>query len=466
MFDLKEELARRLPEKETLFAQHVNPRLAKVLNIIDFSHPYVRGEGCYLYDAEGNDYLDLLAGYGVFSIGRSHPKLVKTLHDYLDIQYPSLVQMDGALLAGMLAEKLVMLSPDGLDNVFFTNSGTEGVETALKFARCATGKSRVIYNSMDFHGLTLGALSVNGSNAFTDGFHPLLPDTEPIPFGDLDALREKLKAKDVAAYICEPVQGKTVTVAPEGFLREAAELCRRYKAVFIVDEVMTGIGRTGKLFACQWEDVSPDILITAKALSGGFVPVGAVLAKKWIYDNVFSSLERCVVHSNTFGRGGMAMACGLQVLDIMEEEKIIENAEKTGAMLTGGLLELQKTYPMIKEVRGRGLMIAIELKPPKSLWGRLSGAFMNTLSAGLLAQAFVVPLMSNHRILTQVGGHGADVIRLLPPLVLGDAEVKRFLTAFTEILQAAEKFPGPVWEIGSRLAKLSLRRKPKAGTDN
>lgn len=463
MINLQEALKQRLPEKASLFGRYVNPRLAKVLKIIDFERSYIRGEGCTLYDRDGNAFLDMLSGYGVFSIGRQHPKLVQALHGYLDLQYPSMVQMDSPLLAGMLAEKLVALSPEGLDNVFFTNSGTESVETALKFARRATGRHKVVYGHKDFHGLTLGSLSVNGSREFTDGFGPLLPDTVAVPYGDLDALEKELAARDVAAFICEPIQGKTVTVAPDGFLSGAAALCRKHKTVFIVDEVMTGLGRTGKLFACNHEDVSPDILLVAKALSGGFVPVGAVLSRQWIYDKVFSSLERCVVHSNTFGRGGMAMTCGLCVLDILHEEKIIENAAAMGAALKEGLEALQADYPMIKSVRGRGLMIAIELQHPKSLWGKLSGAFMNKLSPGLLAQSFVVPLMSDHHIITQVGGHGADVIRLLPPLVLGQAEVDRFLDAFRKVLDAAKKFPGPIWEIGSRLAKHSLRSsKPKA----
>ena len=187
------------------------------------------------------------------------------------------------------------------------------------------------------------------------------------------------------------------------------------------------------------------------------MPVGAVLFRRWIYDKVFSSLERCVVHSNTFGRGGMAMACGLAVLDILEEERLPANALAMGEAIMAGLRDLQRSNPMIKEVRGRGLMIAIELQPPRGLWGRLQGAFMDKLSPGLLAQSFVVPLMSDHRILTQVGGHAADVIRLLPPLMIGRKEVDRFLGAFAAVLDDAKKFPGPIWEIGSRLAAHALK---------
>ena len=459
MIDLAREIAERQDDYLGLFGNHVNSRLAKVLQLIDFARPYVRGEGAYLYDKEGRDYLDFLSGYGVFSIGRSHPAVTKVLHSFLDLSYPSMVQMDAPLLAGMLAEKLIALAPGSLEKVFFTNSGTEGVETAIKFARCASGRSKVLYGEKDFHGLTLGALSVNGNKDFREGFDPLLPDTVATPFGDLKLLESHLRHGDVAALIVEPIQGKTVSVPPDGFLAEASALCKTYGTYLIADEVMTGFGRTGKLFACEWDGAEPDILVVAKALSGGFVPVGAVLCRQEVYDKVFSSLERCVVHSNTFGRGGMAMAAGLATLDVIAEEKLVENAAAMGAELMTGLGELKNSFPMVKDVRGRGLMVAIELQPPRGLWGRLSGAVMGKISPGLLAQAFVVPLMSDHRILTQVGGHGADVIRLLPPLVIGKAEVARFLNAFREVLKTADTFPGPIWEIGSRLAKLALKAK-------
>ncbi len=460
MFDLAQEMTRRREENLTLFGAHVNPRLTKVLQLIDFAKGYTRAKGAYLYDAEGKDYLDFLSGYGVFGIGRNHPAVIRTLHQYLDLDVASMVQLDAPLLAGMLAEKLLALAPGKLQSVFLTNSGTESVETALKFARAAAGRTKVLYSEKDFHGLTLGALSVNGSHDFTDGFHPLLPDTTAIPFGDLSALEAALAKDDVAALIIEPIQGKTVHVPPEGFLAGAAQLCRAHGTILILDEVMTGFGRTGKLFCAEWENVEPDIMVVSKALSGGFVPVGAVLSKRWIYDKVFSSLERCVVHSNTFGRGGMAMACALSVLDVIAEEGIVENARVMGEALLSGLRDMQRSYPMIKEVRGRGCMIAIELQPPQGLWGRIQGALMDKMSPGLLAQSFVVPLMSDHRILTQVGGHGADVIRLLPPLIIGPKEVERFLGAFKSVLDAAKKFPGPIWEIGSRLAKHALRTAP------
>lgn len=457
MFDLAAEMKRRREENIALFGAHVNPRLTKVLQLIGFSKGYVRAEGAYLYDAEGNDYLDLLAGYGVFGVGRNHPAVIRTLRQYLDLDVASMVQLDAPLLAGMLAERLLALAPGKLERVFLTNSGTESVETALKLARAAAGRSKVIYAEKDFHGLSLGALSVNGNRDFRQGFEPLLPDTFSVPFGDAAALEARLAEGDVAAVILEPIQGKTVHVPPGGYLADVARLCRAHGAILILDEVMTGLGRTGKLFCAEWENVEPDIVVVSKALSGGFVPVGAVLFRRWIYDKVFSSLERCVVHSNTFGRGGMAMACGLAVLDILEEERLPANALAMGEAIMAGLRDLQRSNPMIKEVRGRGLMIAIELQPPRGLWGRLQGAFMDKLSPGLLAQSFVVPLMSDHRILTQVGGHAADVIRLLPPLMIGRKEVDRFLGAFAAVLDDAKKFPGPIWEIGSRLAAHALK---------
>jgi len=454
------ELARILKERQNecldLYASYINPRLVKALGLIGFTRPYVKAEGPYLYDAAGNQYLDMLAGYGVFAAGRNHPKIKAVLKEYLELDYPSMVQLDTPLLASLLAEKLLSLAPGDLQHVFFTNSGAEGIEGAIKFARRATGRSKVVYSVKDFHGLTLGCLSVNGSEEFREGFGPLLPDTVAVEYGNAEALEKALADRKAAAFVLEPIQGKTVAVPPDGFLAEASRLCRRYGTILIADEVMTGFGRTGKWFACQWEEVDPDIVVVAKALSGGFVPVGAILFKRWIYNKVFSSLERCVIHSNTFGRGGMAMAAGLATIEVIEEEGLVENARIQGQKLLAGLRELQAGSKLIKDVRGKGLMIAVEMQPPKGLWGRLSGAIMGSLSPGLLAQAFVVPLFNDHRILTQIGGYGADVIRLLPPLIIGEREVERFLSAFQEVLEQAAKFPGPIWEIGSRLAKVAL----------
>src|ERR1035441_8923728 len=275
-FDLPSLLAAHRGDGYELYGKYLNPQQPKVLHTIGFDKVYERAEGAYLYDAEGNQYADFLAGFGVFAAGRNHPVIRKALHDALDAQLADWTQFDCGPLPGLLAEQLLAKAP-GLDRVFFCSSGTEAVESALKFARYATGRSRVIYCDHAFHGLTTGSLSVNGAAEFRQGFDPLLPDAR-IPFGSLDALEAELRKGGVAALIVEPIQGKGVHVAPPGYLAGARALLHDHGALLICDEVQTGLGRTGRFFAYQHDNVEPDIVHVAKKRSGGFGPPAAALA--------------------------------------------------------------------------------------------------------------------------------------------------------------------------------------------
>ena len=337
-----------------LHRQFVNPAFVKMLKTIGFDKNYVRGEGCYLWDPEGNKYLDLLTGWGVFMLGRNHPKIRAVLHELLDAASPNLVRMDCSILSGMVAKTLVSHMPEGLSRVFFTNSGTESVETALKFARCTTGREKIVYVEHAFHGLTTGSLAVNGAEFFRDRFCPLLPGTSAVPFNNLAALEQALANHDVAAFILEPIQGKTCEVVHDGYLAAAQRLCRKAGTLLIIDEVQSGMGRTGKWFCFQhWPEVEPDIVCVAKGLSGGFVPVGAVVTRPKIMDCVFSSMERCVVHSNTFGQNDLAMAAALATMQVIEEDKLVENADTLGRYAINRLTEIGKTCPFVSEVRGK-----------------------------------------------------------------------------------------------------------------
>src|SRR6202453_503336 len=344
-FDLPGLVAGRRGQGYELTARYLNPQLPRMLHAIGFDKVYERAEGAYLWDRDGNRYADFLAGFGVFGVGDNHPVVRKALHDMLDAELPSMVQFDCALLPGLLAERLLAQAPE-FDRVYFGNSGTEAVETALKFARYATGRKRILFCSHAFHGLTTGSLSVNGAAEFRKGFDPLLPDVA-IPLGDTDALEAELRKGDVAALVVEPIQGKGVWMPPDGFLTAAAKLLHDHGALLICDEVQTGLGRTGRFFAYQYEDVEPDIVSVAKALSGGFVPVGATLAKGWIFDKVYSSMDRVLVHDSTFGSNAMAMAAGLATLQVLEDEHVMENAERMGTLLREGLTERIEKYEML-----------------------------------------------------------------------------------------------------------------------
>ncbi|TXC94823.1 aspartate aminotransferase family protein [Streptomyces sp. ISID311] len=455
-FDLTGLLAERGTEGYELHARHLNHQLPRMLRTIGFDKVYERAEGAYFWDTEGQDYLDMLAGFGVMGLGRHHPVVRQALHDVLDAGLADLTRFDCQPLPGLLAERLLSHAPH-LDRVFFGNSGTEAVETALKFARYATGRPRILYCTHAFHGLTTGSLSVNGEDGFRDGFAPLLPDTA-IELGDLAALERELKRGDVAGFVVEPVQGKGVHPAPPGFLRAAQELLHRHKALLIADEVQTGLGRTGDFFAYQHEDgVEPDLVCVAKALSGGYVPVGATLGKDWIFKKVYSSMDRVLVHSASFGSNAQAMAAGLAVLAVMEDEQLVAHARHTGDLLRSRLAALIDRYELLHDVRGRGLMIGIEFGRPKSLSLRGRWRMLQAARKGLFAQMVVVPLLQRHRILTQVSGDHLEVIKLIPPLIIGEREVDRFVEAFTAVMDDAHSGGGLMWDFGRTLVKQSLQ---------
>ncbi|MBM9618062.1 aspartate aminotransferase family protein [Streptomyces zhihengii] len=454
-FDLTELLARRGAERYELHSRHLNHQLPRMLRTIGFDKVYERAEGAYFWDAEGNDYLDMLGGFGVMGLGRHHPVVRKALHDVLDAQLADLTRFDCQPLPGLLAERLLAQTPH-LDRVFFGNSGTEAVETALKFARRATGRPRVLYCAHAFHGLTAGALSVNGENAFRDGFAPLLPDTA-VGLGDLDALERELRAGDVAALVVEPIQGKGVHAAPPGYLRSAQELLHAHGALLVADEVQTGLGRTGDFYAFQYEaGVEPDLVCVAKALSGGYVPVGATLGKDWIFKKVYSSMDRVLVHSASFGSNAQAMASGLAVLAVLEDEHVVANARVTGELLRSRLAALVDRYELLHEVRGRGLMIGIEFGRPESIRLRSRWAMLQAARKGLFAQMVVVPLLQRHRILTQVSGDHLEVIKLIPPLIIGEREVDRFVSAFTAVMDDAHNGGGLMWDFGRTLVRQAV----------
>ena len=455
-FELADVLTARRGENFSLHAKYLSPQLPKVLGTLGFDRFYERGEGCYLYDDEGDRYLDLLSGFGVYALGRSHPAITHALHEAIDADLPNLVQLDCALLPGVLAEALVQRSHPGIERVFFTNSGAEAVESAIKFARAATRRDRIVHCDHAFHGLTTGALSLNGGAEFRSGFGTLL-NTTMIPFGDLDALRRELAQGDVAAFVMEPIQGKGVYLAPDDFWPAAAELCRRHGTLFVVDEIQTGLGRTGRFFAHEHWGVQPDIITVSKALSGGYIPVGAMLCSARVSDAVYSSMERAVVHSSTFSTNQLAMVAGLATLQALDEEDIVERARVTGDLFLQRLAPLVDKHELLHEVRGKGLMIGLEFGEPTARGSRLRYRAVEKVRPAMFAQLVVVPLFHRHRILTQVAADNVNIVKLLPPLIAGEAEVDYFVNALDDVLSSAQKGSGLLFEVGRTMARGSLR---------
>lgn len=450
----------RTKENFSLHDKYLNSQMVKVLKTIDFDRHYVRAQGAYLFDEHDNRYLDLLSGFGVFALGRNHAKMVEVLESTLQAGLPNLVQLDVSLLAGLLAEKLVKLAPNGLNRVFFANSGTETVEAAIKFSRYATGRSKVIFCHGCYHGLSLGSLSATGDDHYKQGFGPLLPNFIEIPFNDLAALEEALAQGDVAAFITEPIQGHGVWIPDDDYLPEAAKLTRKYGAVFIADEIQTGLGRTGKWWAVEHWGAEPDIVCSSKILSGGFIPVGALMCREWIFDRVFNRMDRAVVHGSTFGKNNLAMAAGLATLEILESENLIENSAQTGAAIMNGLAPLIDQYECFTEIRGKGLMIALEFsEPTESLALKFSWKMLEAANKGLFSQLITVPLFRQHRILSQVAGRNMNIVKFIPPFILTESDVQWIVSATTDVIANAHRGPAAVWDFGKVLATRAIRAK-------
>ncbi len=455
-YDLAALVATREDERFALHSKYLNEMWVRVLKTIGYDVGFTRGLGPYLWDRKGDRYLDLLSGWGVFALGRNHPAVREALVSVLDGEFANLVQLDVSTLAGILGEKLIERAPY-LDKVFFANSGAESVEAAIKFARAATGRPGILHCAHSFHGLTYGSLSMNGDEIFKKGFGPLLPHAQEIPFDDLPALERALAGRDVAAFFVEPIQGKGVNIPADDYLAGAQALCRKYGTLLVADEIQTGLGRTGKFFAIDhYPDVQPDMIVVAKALSGGHVPVGAVLTRKWIFDKVFDRMDRAVVHGSTFSKNDLAMAAGVATLEVMKNERVVENAAEKGARLVAAFRRMADGYELVSDVRGRGLMIGVEFGPPKSLMLKATWNLLETASSGLFGQLICIPLFKDHKVLTQVAGHANPTIKLLPPLNISDADCDWIETAFDAVIADAHK-SSAVWSLGKTLAEHAIK---------
>jgi ornithine--oxo-acid transaminase len=437
-----------------LYARTINPQFIRLLRTIGFDRRWARAEGAYLYDSDGTRYLDLLGGFGMYNVGRNNPRVRAALAEALELETPGKVQLGVSPLPGLLAEALLQRAPSSLGRVLFTTSGTESVEAALKLGRTATGRSRVVSCEHGFHGLTLGSLSAAGDAAFTARFGPLLPGFSRVPFDNLDALEAALRGEDVAVFIVEPIQGHGPYFPSPGYLEGAQELCRRYGTLFCVDEVQVGFGRTGTMFALEHWGLEPDLLAVAKSLSGGYVPVGALLMSTAVYDAVFDSLEHAFEHGSTFAPNDLATAAGLATLAELDAERLPERAARLGELLLERTRPLVERYEVVRDVRGLGLMWAIEFGEPESR--RRSWRVLERAQPGIFAQLVVVPLFTDHAVLAQVAGHRLNVVKALPPLVVAEEDLERFALALDDVVAKAERMPRAMVSFALRAARASV----------
>jgi ornithine--oxo-acid transaminase len=471
---IRELIERRTGEELALSDRHLNPQMGRILRTLGFDRTWTGGEGAHLIDSHGERYLDLFGGYGVFAIGRSHPAAIAAIEEAMAAHTGNLPQLGVTLLSGVLAEQLLARGPSSLGAMVPANTGTEAVEAAIKIARAATGRPRILYAEHAFHGLTLGSLSLNGDEMFRAGFGPLLPGCEPVPWGDLDALELALAGRraseraserapgpaqpsgEVAALVLEPVQGKGVNVPPDGYLAGAQRLCREAGALFVLDEVQTGLARTGRFLALEHWNLAPDVVCLSKALSGGLVPIGAVLVSRAAFDRVFDGMERAVRHGSTFGGNDLAAAAALATLKVIDEEGLIARAERLGALLLELTRPLAERYEVVRDVRGLGLMWAIEFGPPAGAGARRLWDSVERRQPGLFSQLITVPLFHEHRIFCQVAGHRMNVIKALPALVIEESEIRRFAAALEDTVAGAERYPSALARFGWRMAPRAL----------
>lgn len=456
--DIRGLLEAHAGEDLELYARTINPQFVRMLHMIGFDRTWSRAEGAYIFDSDGRRYLDMNGGFGMFNVGRNNPRVRKALVDTLELETPGSVQLGVSLLPGLLARELLRRMPDPIERVLFTSSGTEAVEAALKLGRAAAGRSRVLSARKGFHGLTLGSLSANGGREWSDRFGPLLPAFERVPFNDLDALEHELRSEDVAIFLVEPVQGKGVNLPQPGYLEGAQELCRRFGTLFCLDEVQTGFGRTGRMFALEHWGLEPDIVTVSKSLSGGYVPVGACLMSSRVYDSVFDSLEHAVSHGSTFAPNDLGMAAGLATLHELDEQGLVERSAALGELLLERTRPLVERYEIVRDVRGLGLMWAIEFEEPPG--GSRSWRMLEKRQPGIFSQLVAVPLFSDDAILIQTAGHGMNVLKGIPALTISEEDVEYFVSALEGRLRRAQRIPRAMVRFALKAARAGRQRVP------
>ncbi|HEY1483927.1 MAG TPA: aspartate aminotransferase family protein [Candidatus Acidoferrum sp.] len=421
------------------YQEYVNPQWVTLLNLLGMNVEYDRCVGCELFTKDGRRILDFLSGYCVHNTGHNHPYIIQALKDEMDKCGPAMLQSHVPEIAGDLARRLCELAGGRLEKVYFGSSGSEGVEAAIKFARATTGRAGILYAKSSFHGLTAGALSLMNDAFWREGFGPLLQDTQGVPYGDIAAVESALTDKRHAAFLVEPLQGEGgIHVPSREYLQKAQELCRKTGTLFVLDEVQTGMYRTGTFLAAHQFDVQPDMVVLAKALSGGLMPVSAVLMTNKVYHAVYSSLKRAIVHTSTFSENGLSMRAGLATLDVLQQEQLGPRALRLGEEFRAKLRSELAPFDMVKEVRGLGLLSGIEFVPPRKLAFRALYEAFYKIHPAMFGQIVVMRMFREKGILTQICGNNFMVLKAAPPLMVTTEQLDKFVTGIREIVELAQ----------------------------
>ncbi|MFC2091798.1 aspartate aminotransferase family protein [Elusimicrobiota bacterium] len=407
-----------------LHQNYLNPMLSKFFKFLGLNIRVSKAKGIYITDPEGVKYMDFLSGYCVLNLGHEPDAVIDALRKVEN--YPNILLVPNPF-AGKLAEILAKVTPGSLSHTFFCNSGSEAVEAAIKIARASTGREILLYTQNSFHGKTCGSLSVTGKEKYQEPFKPLLPGTKCIPYNDIGSLETALKEKNVAAFILEPIQGEAGVIIPDnGYLKECERLCKKNKVLFIVDEIQTGLGRTGKLFCSNYEDLEPDVMCLSKSLGGGVMPIGAMITTEKIWKKAYGSLDTCGLHTSTFNNNTRACACGIAAMNEIIKSDYIENARVQGEYLLAKLKLLEQKYSIIHDVRGKGLMIGVTFPAFKG---------NTSVSDGGIASMVVRHLLSKHKILVTFTINNLNVVRISPPLFVSRDQIDIFLEALEDSIK-------------------------------
>ncbi|MFO7814968.1 MAG: aspartate aminotransferase family protein [Halanaerobiales bacterium] len=418
------------------YKKNINPSMVKMLQLINFDKNFVKADNVVVTDENGNEFLDFLGGYGSLNLGHNRKEIIEAVHKVRE--KPNLLQASLGSIYSAAAHNLAKVAPGDLEISFFGNSGTEAVEGAIKLSRIASGKEKIIYCKDSFHGKSYGSLSITGREKYQKYFNPLLPATESIPFGDLPALKEKLNSSDnIASLILEPIQGEGgVVVPPEGYLKKVRELCDKHQVLMILDEIQTGLGRTGKMFACNHENVVPDIMCLAKSMGGGIEPVGAYITKPALWNKAYGSMDRALLHTSTFGGNTRASAAVIASLNYIIDKKLSKEAEEKGKYFLDRLKGFEKDYELVKEVRGKGLLIGIEFnQPDPGIFDQLSGGLVSKFSAEYLGAMVAGALNNDYQIITAYTLNNPNVIRLEPPLTVSYEQIDYVVDSLNQIFE-------------------------------
>lgn len=447
---------RKQASYEEQYASAVNPQWARLLKLLQMDVRYERCVGTELFTSDGRRVLDFLSGYCVHNLGHNHPAVLDAIKDELERRGPAMLQSHVPERAGELAGRLCALAGGRVRKAFFCSSGSEGVEAAIKFAKAHTKRTGLLYAEGAFHGLTCGALSLMGDRFWKQGFGPLLSDTQQIPFDDVAALEQQLRTKRYAALFLEPIQGEGgIRLPAPDYLEKAKSLCDRYGTLLVLDEVQTGFYRTGKFLAAQHYGVEPDMIVLAKAMSGGLIPSGAVLMTDEIYDSVYGSLKRSLIHTSTFSENGLAMRVGIAVLDTLKEEEAGLRSTAMGTYLRRQLRERLAGLEMVEEVRGKGLFSGIVFRAPRSLALRMAYEAFTKIHPAMFGQVLVMRMFRDHGILAQICGNNFGVLKLVPPLTVSKQHLDEAVEAAHAVVQLAHS-PTSFWSEALGLARRAV----------